>query len=358
MRWDIAIAGGGPAGLAAAIEAARRGLSTIVFERRTENFDKACGEGVMPGGVRALDRLGVLGRIDPTQQTRLEGIRFVQENGDAALGRFHGGFGLGIRRLALRSALYETAQASGATIVQGRSVRHCRHVEGGVRVTVDDEEHSARLLVVADGLHSPLRRSLGLDGPHEGTRVGLRAHFLGVETTFHVEVHWADRVEAFLTPVGPRRLGVAFLFDGPAHHPVSFDALLQRFPLIANRVRSASFDSEPRGAGPLAHRARAVVQGRIVLLGDAAGYVDAITGEGLTLAFASAAALGRLLPSALTDPADLADYAGTHARLFAAFQLTAGTLVGLARRPRLRRPILTALSHAPGVFDQFLRLLD
>lgn len=357
MRWDVAVAGGGPAGLAVALEAARRGLSVAVFERRTGSLDKACGEGLLPAGVEALARLGALGRLDPARHTRLGGIRFVQEDGSSVTGRFRAGFGLGVRRTALWEALHAAACAAGVQVEQGRAVFHVEPSADRVRLVTSAGEETARLLVVADGLHSPLRRRLGLDGTRAGTRTGLRAHVAGIDPGTHVEVHWADGVEAYLTPCGPGRLGVAFLFDRRRPQQVSFEALLTHFPAVAARLEGGQADSAPRGAGPFGVRARSVVQGRVVLAGDAAGYVDAITGEGLTLAFASARALGALLPEAVSAPARLRAYARAHARLFGAFQVTAGAMVALSRRPALRRRVLAGLARAPAAFDAVLRVV-
>src|ERR1700688_238982 len=82
--WDVAVVGGGPAGLAVAIVAAQQGLSVVVLERRDFPSDKACGEGVLPPGVKALERLGIGDRFDRSTAYPFGGIRFIQEDGSAA----------------------------------------------------------------------------------------------------------------------------------------------------------------------------------------------------------------------------------------------------------------------------------
>ncbi|MCC5691560.1 hypothetical protein, partial [Klebsiella pneumoniae] len=143
------------------------------------------------------------------------------------------------------------------------------------------------MLVAADGLHSPLRRAAGLDVESAGPRrFGLRQHFRVAPWGARVEVHFAGGVEAYVTPAGAQRVGVAFLWEDGAVERVRFDALLARFPALAERLAGAAPDSAPRGAGPLLRRVRGRVADRFALVGDAAGYVDAVTGEGLSLAFA------------------------------------------------------------------------
>src|SRR5689334_18502433 len=117
MDCDVAIAGGGPAGLAFAILAARRGYSTIVLERGAFPRDKACGEGLMPRGVEQLRALGVVSRLQPVDAHPFHGVRYIQEDGSSAEARFsHGAAGLGIRRVALAEAMLAEARASGAIV--------------------------------------------------------------------------------------------------------------------------------------------------------------------------------------------------------------------------------------------------
>ena len=122
-------------------------------------------------------------------------------------------------------------------------------------------------------------------------------------------------------------------------------------------VAGALPDSEVRGAGPLARAARARVVDRMVLIGDAAGYVDAITGEGLSVAFACAEVLGRLLPAALADGATrsaLAPYERAFAREFRHYAFTTRMVLALSRRPLLRSRLMRFLASHPGIFESLL----
>ena len=358
-RYDVAVVGGGPAGLAVAITTTTRGLNTVVLERGTVPADKACGEGLMPSGLAALERLGALPLLDRRETSPFVGIRYVQEDGTTAEGLLPGPGGLGVRRVALASALVARARAVGVELRERTQV--LAHHRTGDGVTLDTAEGpvEARMLVAADGLGSPLRRAEGLDVESTGPRrFGLRRHFQVEPWTPYVEVHFADGVEAYVTPAGARRVGLAFLWeDGVVEGRVGFEPLLARFPRLAERLAGVEPDSQVRGAGPLARVARARVADRFALVGDAAGYVDALTGEGLSLAFACAESLGTLLPDALAKGATrdaLLPYEECFQRVFRKYAWTTRALLMLARRPRLRRPVVRLLGRTPWLFERIL----
>ncbi|HZJ54543.1 MAG TPA: FAD-dependent oxidoreductase [Myxococcaceae bacterium] len=356
---EVAVVGGGPAGLAVAAMAARRGLSVTLLERSPLPHDKACGEGVMPPGLRVLDRLGVLARIPPGESGAIRGVRYVQEDGSTLEGGLPGAGGLGIRRTALSSVLLETARSAGAEVRDRTTLRSHRRTAEAMVLETDAGELLARVLVAADGLHSPLRRAEGLEVPARGQRrFGLRQHFLTEPWTDRVEVHLSPDAEAYVTPCGPSRVGVAFLWsDEGLRERASIAALLARFPFLGRRLTCAEPDSEPRGAGPFLQRARRRVAERLVLLGDAGGYVDAITGEGMSVALVCAEALAACLPEAVRREGDVRafrPYVATARREFRKYAWTARAVLALARRPVLRRGVVDLLGRRPAAFEWLL----
>jgi menaquinone-9 beta-reductase len=358
QKVDVTIVGGGPAGLAVAIHSAVRGLSTVVLERSVAEPDKACGEGLMPAGVRALDDLGALSLIEPSECAPFIGIRYLQEDGTAVEARFRNGGGLGIRRVALSRALAKRAREVGVELRQGCRMLGYRLDGTGVFINTSNGDLEAGIIIAADGLNSSLRRTAGLDLPVPGSRrFGMRRHFHIPAWSQFVEVYWSDGVEAYVTPSGTTRVGVAFLWEDSRIERASFDAFLGRFPMLAARVADAAPDSEICGAGPLARAASARILDRFVLVGDAAGYVDAITGEGLSVAFACAAALGEILPAAIkagATQASLASYERAFAREFRHYAFAARALLTISRRPHLRRRLLHFLAAHPSLFESML----
>ncbi len=334
---DLLVVGGGPAGLATALHAQRAGLSVRVWEPRSGAVDKACGEGLMPGAVAALADLGV----HPTGHPLL-GIRYLG-SGQEARADFRAGPGLGVRRTVLHAALGEAVAAAGIEVEQRRATQ----VRQDDR-TVDVDGVRARYVVAADGLHSPVRRSLGLDDPRAGSarerrhaRHGLRRHVHVAPWTSHVEVHWGRHAEAYVTPVDDDLVGIAVLSSRRG----SYTEHLAEFPDLLARLEGAEEASAVRGAGPLRQGARRRTAGRVLLVGDAAGYVDALTGEGIALALGQA----RAAVEAVTL-GDTERYERSWVSLTRRYRwLTAG-LVTATRPAPVRRALVPAARLLPPVF--------
>jgi flavin-dependent dehydrogenase len=325
---DVLVAGGGPAGLVTALHAARAGMSTVVLEPRAAPIDKACGEGLMPGAVRALAELGV----DPPGM-RFRGIRYV-DDGRSVQAHFRDGVGRGVRRVALHAALLDAAVSAGVRIEVGRVVDVSQDGDavsaGGFR---------ARYLAAADGLHSPVRRRLGISVAARGRRRwGVRAHFAVAPWADLVEVHWSPHAEAYVTPVAPDCVGVAVLSSTQAPYAEQLAA----FPELAALGAPMS---EVRAAGPLRQDVARRVVGRVLLVGDAAGYVDALTGEGLALSFACADALVARIRSD-----SVAGYEGDYQRISRRYRWLTTSLLWASGRPALRRRIVPLATHVPPVF--------
>jgi flavin-dependent dehydrogenase len=351
---DALVVGGGPAGLAFAAAAARRGLAVTVLERAAFPVDKACGEGILPAGVRALDALGARALLGPDDASPLAELRWCEPDGAGAVLRLPAPGGLGVRRTALSAALAARARAAGAELRAGEEALRHRREPGAAVVVTPAGELRARLLVAADGLGSPVRRREGLDvaRPRAGGRCGLRRHVAVAPWSAGVEVHFAPGVEAYVTPAGRARVGVAFLFERGAE--ARWETLLARFPALAARLAGAAPASAPRGAGPFARAARARVADRLVLLGDAAGYLDAVTGEGISLALACALGLADLLPEALARGATaeaLRPYDRLWARHYRPYAAWTRLVLALARRPALRRRVLALAGRRPAPFE-------
>ncbi|MEO6943211.1 MAG: FAD-dependent monooxygenase [Lacisediminihabitans sp.] len=354
---DVLVVGGGPVGLAAAIGARMRGLSSAVVEPRDSPIDKACGEGLMPGAVTALARLGV---VPPDHPIRGIGYRsanrqvdhlFEDRAGDATGNRTQGaagdgavgGAGMGVRRTVLQSALTERARELGVRFVVSKVAALEQDADG---VTAADIR--ARYLIAADGLHSTVRSLLGVaKRPATGRRCGLRQHFRVEPWSDLVEVHWTPTVEAYVTPVGDDVVGVALL----GRQGMEYAGSLRAIPALASRLEGTAAASTLRGAGPFRQRTRHRRVGRVLLVGDSSGYVDAITGEGIRGGLAQAEAA---IDCIAAD--DVAGYEQAWSRCTRDFRILTAGLVTLADSP-LRPAIVPLAAALPGVFGAVVERL-
>lgn len=333
---DVAVVGAGPIGLAAAIEARIAGHSVVVIEPRSFPIDKACGEGLMPGAVTALARLGVRPDGSP-----IAGFRY-SNGSQSAEHRFAGASGLGVRRTTLHRALSERADELGVGRVDARVTDVVQNAGG---VTVGDVR--ASWLFACDGLHSTVRTLIGLERPASGRvdrrRFGLRKHYALESWTDLVEVHWVADAEAYVTPLAGGLVGVAVL--GPPR--TDFDGVLARMPELSERLRGARSVDSLRGAGPLRQRTTARSAGRVLLLGDASGYVDALTGEGIRVGLGHARAAVEAI--ALVNPKPGATYDREWARVSRDFRVITSGLLAAAQSP-LRPLIVPAAKALPALF--------
>jgi flavin-dependent dehydrogenase len=337
---DLLIAGAGPVGLATALYATAAGLSATVLDPRLGDgapIDKACGEGLMPAAVHLLGELG----IEPAGRP-LRGVRYLGA-GTSAEARFDGPAGRGVRRTVLHSDLMAAAQRRGVALEPGR-IDAVEQTADGVRAG----GLRARYLVAADGLHSPIRRRLGLDRPaRHCPRHGLRRHYQVRPWSDCVEIYLGDGQEAYVTPVADDLVGVALLTPRRG----SFDDRLADFPELRDRL-PVHGSTRVLGAGPMHQRASRRVAGRVLLVGDAAGYIDAVTGEGISVGLGAARELVGCLQSARPQAYERAWW-----RVSRRYRLATRALLGLRRAPLLSPRLVPAARRLPWLLDRAVRLI-
>jgi flavin-dependent dehydrogenase len=328
---DAFIIGGGPAGLAAAIAARLKGFEVVVADAAQPPIDKACGEGLMPDSLDALRRLGIT--FDPDQCFAFRGIRFIG-GGSAVAADFPQEGGIAIRRIRLHRLLIDRAQELGVKLLWR------------TRVT-DLHDIRARWIVGADGEHSRVRRWAGLQATRsESFRYGFRRHYRVRPWTDFMEIYWGSGCQMYVSPIGGAETCVALLTRDPH---VRLDGALACFPDLARKLEGAAVASQERGALTVTRRLRRVYRDRTVLIGDASGSVDAITGEGMGLAFRQALALADALVAN-----DLEQYQTAHARLARRPAFMAQLMLTLDRFPRLRPRVLRLFAFQPAIFERLL----
>ena len=364
VSTDVLIVGGGPAGLAAALALRQRGAAVTVADARKPPIDKACGEGLMPDSLRDLALLGV--ELTPDDGVAFRGIRFVNHEKDrdgepretdVATAEFPSGAGLdlglgvGLRRQALHARLVAQAEAAGVDLRWQSQVQ----LKQDGRVLVAGEVHSYGCLVGADGEGSQVRRWAGLERCKIlSKRFGFRQHFRvdpSASWSPFVEVHWAASGQAYITPVGPDEVCVATISNNKY---CRVETLLEELPQLRARLAGgAKTATVPRGAerGSLTttRRLSRVAVGCIALIGDASGSADAITGEGMGMAFRQA-----LLLAECFEIGDLERYNRLHPEILRLPQTMAQVMLLMDRSAAFRNRALRMLAAEPAIFARML----
>ena len=337
---DVFIVGGGPAGLAAAIAARLKGFDVVVADAARPPIDKACGEGLMPDSFDALRRLGIA--LVPEQSFAFRGIRF-HGSGVAVEAEFPDECGIAIRRTRLHEAFIDRARETGVKMLWGTRVSG---LSAGA-VLMDGRKINCRWVVGADGQNSRVRHWAKLGAiKGESFRYGFRRHYRIAPWTDHMEIYWGSGCQMYVTPVSMDEACIVVI-SHDSH--LRFESALRQFPELNWRLAGRMATSLERGAVSASRRLKQVYRDNAILIGDASGSVDAITGEGLSLSFHQALALA----DALVDN-DLEAYQAAHRRLARRPAFMAALMLSLDRFPRLRPLALRAMAFEPAIFKKLL----
>jgi menaquinone-9 beta-reductase len=336
------IVGGGPAGLAAAIALQREGCDVTVVDCAAPPIDKACGEGLMPDSIAALGQLGI--EIPADMGFAFRGIRFADAR-SSVIADFPAGVAKGVRRTVLHQLLIRHAAQQGVSIVW--NAKHVRLARGGV--SVNRQLIEAQLVVGADGQNSQIRRQAALHRvTREQRRYGFRRHYRIAPWSPYMELYWGTRSQIYITPVAPDEICVVTISRDPK---LRLEQVLCGFPDLNKRLGSIPPLSLDMGALSVSRGLRRVQRGKVALIGDASGSVDAITGEGMCLGFKQALVLAAALRSG-----DIGGYQRLHSALMKRPRRIASLLLALERNGQFQRRVLAGLARHPEVFESFVAL--
>ncbi len=340
---DVFVVGGGPAGLVAAIAARQQGFTVMVADGSGHPIDKPCGEGLIPETQAALAKLNI--QIPKEAGFSFRGIRFLRDETQVCA-EYPYGQGLGIRRTLLHELLVAKANASGIEMFWKTPVIGID--ASGVELKAG--KVAARWIIGADGSGSRVRRWSGLDPTlHRRERFASRRHYRVKPWTDFMEIYWGPDAQGYVTPISAEEVCVVMLARTPHH--ANFTESLDAMPELKSRLADGELSSRERGAVTSMHRLKRVTRGNVALVGDASGSVDAITGEGLRLAFCQALTLAEGLKRN-----DLSEYEHAHRQLSRRPTMMGNLMLLMGRNATIRERALNSLAGTPGLFSEFLAI--
>ncbi len=349
----VAVVGGGPIGLALALMLARENHEVHLFEKGSWPRDKACGQGLMPSGLKILEELDITFK-EGEDCYSFQGVDYID-------GPFniHGILrrpGVGIERTVLSDRLVSKCRQNPLiTLHEETTILGISNYPNQVELKWSNGKERFHYAFACDGLHSPLRKKLANRKVRTGEwRMGAREHFNVKPWSQNVEVYWQDGIEAYVTPVTNEKVEVAFLWFEDAISPNGplKEALWQRFPELREKCPQKSAQGDFRGHGPFSTYAKDILKEKVFFVGDAYCFLDGITGEGLSLGLKGAQILAK----------NFTKWNWWHALVFRMhyfhYKAMVRLALGLSYNKRYRRLLFRLVQTAPKSFNMILRLND
>jgi geranylgeranyl reductase family protein len=364
---EVVVVGGGPAGATAALTLRQAGHDVLLLDEARFPRDKICGEALSPGAWRVIESVGAAPAVSALGPWALSGMRLTAPDGTSFCGRYDGGrtLGFSVERRTLDATLLDRAREAGVEVREGTPVSGPLVANGAVLgVQVGDARIRARIVIAADGRRSAVARRLGLLREAAWPRrFAVRGHWQGVAGLGAFgEMHVGGGGYCGVAPLGPALANVAFVLDQSAMRAAGSDlpgfyrATLRRWPQLWERLESATLREPPRAIGPLALEASRVWAPGVLLVGDAAGFFDPFTGEGIGIALRTAMLAADVAHDALARGTPLGVYAARHRALAREKFRFNRWLQWIVRRPAVANVAARALSTRPALADRLVGL--
>jgi flavin-dependent dehydrogenase len=350
--FDLIVIGGGPAGSGAAITAARTGARGLLLERGHIPRHKVCGEFV---SAESLPLLGSL--LDDKQVRVLNDAVRVSRTRIYLDGRTIGAAvnppAASIPRFDLDAALWESAQQCGVGARQQVTVRGIEG-RGPFRVLSSDGEFESRAVIDASGRWSNLNGMAAA----EQKWLGLKAHFSEQDPEPSVDLYFFDGGYCGVQPVAEHRVNACAMVRADVAN--TLEDVFEQHAALRVRSRGWTLASDPVSTSPLIFREPRAERGGVVLVGDAAGFVDPFVGDGISLALRSGSMAARCVARFVYGEVPLGQAIDEYRTAYQQFLLpvfrASSRLRRLLKLPRPARwPLLLALEKRPEITEFFVQ---
>ncbi len=376
-NFDVIVVGAGVAGSMTAALLAQQGFDVLLVERATFPREKICGEGLMPAGADILQKLGILSEVEDEGGQAFFGIHFHFPHNRCLNLNFRevsqSTRGWIVPRLILDARLaHFAAQEPRVQLRQGFRVLSARTGAKQVEVTGlsqgQVQSHTARLLIGADGIRSRFHNGFGIHRRKRRTRrFALRTLYDHLEGTQGVvEVHCCKTGEAYVAPTGNGSARITLLLYGSVRPsrgtplPDLYFENLALFPRLCERLRTPYPQKTVESTGAVSLEVSCCHGQRLLLVGDAAGAVDPVTGQGMTLALKDAELACLIVKERMAEDRlceqDLHEYTQLREGYFRPSFKLAQLLLAAVQHPFLARQTIKALSRNQALRQKVLTM--
>jgi menaquinone-9 beta-reductase len=366
---DVVVVGGGPAGSTTALLLARRGYDVLLLDAARFPRDKICGEALSPGAWRVIESIGAAPVLRRAGARPLAGMWLTAPDGTSFRGAYDGGrtFGFSLERSVLDALLLDAARAAGVEVREACAVKDVARTGDTVNGVIVDEGGDARtigarLVIGADGRHGVVARRLGL--LHEvqrRPRFAVRGHWEGMPgLTDFGEMHVGEGAYCGIAPLPGGRANVTFVVDRAAMRGSGGDldayyrARLREWRRVWERLEGARLAEPPRAIGPLALRSDRAWAPGVLLVGDAAGFYDPFTGEGMAAGLRGAEYAAAAAVAFLAKGTKLSAYGALHHELVGAKFRFNRAVQWMIRHRRLSNAAARLIALSPAAADRLV----
>ena len=354
-QFDLAIIGGGPAGSAAAITAARAGAKVALLEARDFPRHRVCGEFV---SAESLDLLAGLLRDDAeaaalfARAPVIDRARLLLR--ERAIEAVVSPAALSITRYDLDALLWRAAQRAGV-----ESHSHCEvgasNGDGPFTLQTSSGNYSAKALIVAAGRWSPFTTDRTL--PPGPKWIGVKAHFREPSAEPSSDLYFFENGYCGVQPVGADTVNACAMVR--SDRATSLDEVFALHPRLAERAAGWQALVQPITTAPLVYREPQPVRNNVTFVGDAAAFIDPFAGDGISIALRSGYLAAKCLCEFVRNRNSLADavaaYQREYVRQFAPLISAAARLRSLLSLPALAKPVVFELLRLPGLVRYVIR---
>jgi len=351
-NFDVAVVGGGPAGTSAAITAARKGASVVLFDSSDFPRQKVCGEFV---SAESLDLLRELLREHAAASEAVRGAPVLSQARIFAAGRTAETSieppGLSIPRSVLDLLLWQCAQQAGVAALSRCEVLSIEG-QGPFAIGTAQGEFQVQAVILCTGRWSRFSGSTAVgSGPKW---IGVKAHYRERNPAPSTDLYFFDNGYCGVQPVARDSINVCALVRSDSAK--TLEAVFRRSPQLAARAEHWERITAPVSTAPVLYHKPTCLREKILLAGDAAGFIDPFAGDGISLALRSGQAAAQCIlreGSSLDDACR--EYETKYQQQFAPLIAASTRVRRLVSLPGIARPVALQLLRIPGVLPYMIR---